>query len=143
MRISDWSSDVCSSDLTAGLGEGLARGVTVIADTVKTLSTSPGVYRMLNRRGDALYVGKARNLKRRVTNYTQPSKLPRRLQRMVAETVVMEVVETHTEVEALLLESHRINRHMPRYNVLLRSHKSVHYIRSEEHTSELQSLMRN
>ncbi len=110
------------------LGEGLARGVTVIADTVKTLSSSPGVYRMLNRKGDALYVGKARNLKRRVTSYTQISKLPRRLQRMVAETVAMEVVETHTEVEALLLESNLIKRFMPRYNVLLRDDKSFPYI---------------
>ncbi|MGF1592421.1 MAG: excinuclease ABC subunit UvrC [Kiloniellaceae bacterium] len=113
---------------TAGLGEGLARGVTVIADTAKTLSASPGVYRMLNRRGDALYVGKARNLKRRVTSYTQIAKLPRRLQRMVAETVSMEVVETHTEVEALLLESNLIKRLMPRYNVLLRDDKSFPYI---------------
>jgi hypothetical protein len=78
--------------------------------------------------GDALYVGKARNLKRRVTSYTQIAKLPRRLQRMVAETVAMEVVETHTEVEALLLESNLIKRLMPRYNVLLRDDKSFPYI---------------
>ncbi|HAD24725.1 MAG TPA: excinuclease ABC subunit C, partial [Alphaproteobacteria bacterium] len=90
--------------LGEGLGEGLARGVTVIAGTVKTLPAGPGVYRMLNRKGDALYVGKARNLKRRVTNYTQIAKLPRRLQRMVAETTRMEIVTTHTEVEALLLD---------------------------------------
>ena len=114
--------------LDATWGEGLARGVTVIADTVKTLSSSPGVYRMLNRKGDAVYVGKARNLKRRVPNYTQIAKLPRRLQRMVAETVAMEVVETHTEVEALLLESNLIKRLMPRYNVLLRDDKSFPYI---------------
>ncbi len=111
----------------AGL-RGLAHGVAVIAETVKTLAAGPGVYRMLNRRGDALYVGKARNLKRRVTAYTQMAKLPRRLQRMVAETVAMEVVETHTEVEALLLESNLIKRFMPRYNVLLRDDKSFPYI---------------
>ena len=111
----------------AGL-RGLAQGVAVIAETVKTLAAGPGVYRMLNRRGDALYVGKARNLKRRVTAYTQMAKLPRRLQRMVAETVAMEVVETHTEVEALLLESNLIKRFMPRYNVLLRDDKSFPYI---------------
>ncbi len=110
------------------LGQGLARGVAVIAETVKTLTASSGVYRMMNRRGDALYVGKARNLKRRVTAYTQIGKLPRRLQRMVAETVAMEVVETHTEVEALLLESNLIKRFMPRYNVLLRDDKSFPYI---------------
>ena len=113
---------------TGKWGEGLAQGVCVIADTVKTLSGSPGVYRMLNRRGDAVYVGKARNLKRRVSSYTQIAKLPRRLQRMVAETVAMEVVETHTEVEALLLESNLIKRLMPRYNVLLRDDKSFPYI---------------
>src|SRR3546814_8659456 len=132
-----------AAPLDGTLGEGLARGVTVIADTVRTLSASPGVYRMLNRRGDALYVGKARNLKRRVTSYTQIGKLPRRLQRMVAETVAMEVVETHTEVEALLLESTLIKRLMPRYNVLLRDDKSFPSLlltayRSEEPTSELQ-----
>ncbi len=120
-------ADVSGLD-TSMLGEGLARGVEVIAGTVKTLSASPGVYRMLNRKGDALYVGKARNLKRRVTSYTQIAKLPRRLQRMVAETVAMEVVETHTEVEALLLESNLIKRLMPRYNVLLRDDKSFPYI---------------
>ncbi|MEQ8355872.1 MAG: excinuclease ABC subunit UvrC, partial [Kiloniellaceae bacterium] len=124
-----YSGDAVAADFDlAGLGEGLARGVTVIAGTVKTLSASPGVYRMLNRKGDAVYVGKARNLKRRVTNYTQIAKLPRRLQRMVAETVAMEVVETHTEVEALLLESNLIKRLMPRYNVLLRDDKSFPYI---------------
>jgi excinuclease ABC subunit C len=117
-----------SGSIDATLGEGLARGVTVIADTVRTLSASPGVYRMLNRKGDALYVGKARNLKRRVSNYTQIGKQPRRLLRMVAETVAMEVVETHTEVEALLLESNLIKRLMPRYNVLLRDDKSFPYI---------------
>ncbi len=122
------AGEVAAASLDDGLGEGLSRGVQVIADTVKTLSSSPGVYRMLNRKGDAVYVGKARNLKRRVTNYTQISKLPRRLQRMVAETVTMEVVETHTEVEALLLESNLIKRLMPRYNVLLRDDKSFPYI---------------
>ncbi len=115
--------DVGGGPFVHDLTPGLAGGLAVIAETVKTLTASPGVYRMLNRRGDALYVGKARNLKRRVTSYTQLTKLPRRLQRMVAETVAMEVVETHTEVEALLLESNLIKRLMPRYNVLLRDDK--------------------
>ncbi len=107
----------------------LAHGIDVIKRQVKTLSNGPGVYRMLNGRGDILYVGKARNLKRRVTNYTQPLRLSIRLQRMVAETVAMEVVTTHTEVEALLLESNLIKRFRPRYNVLLRDDKSFPYIR--------------
>jgi excinuclease ABC subunit C len=83
---------------------------------------------MLSQRGDALYVGKARNLKKRVANYTHPAKLPYRLQRMIAETVSMEFVTTHTEVEALLLEANLINQLRPRYNVLLRDDKSFPYI---------------
>src|SRR3546814_8008375 len=124
-----------AAPLDGTLGEGLARGVTVIADTVRTLSASPGVYRMLNRRGDALYVGKARNLKRRVTSYTQIGKLPRRLQRMVAETVAMEVVETHTEVEALLPASNLIKRLTTSYKVLMRDDKSFPYILQVVRTS--------
>jgi excinuclease ABC subunit C len=106
----------------------LARGLAVIADALKRLPASPGVYRMLNKSGDALYVGKARNLKKRVTAYTQIGKLPERLRRMVAETVQLEVVTTNTEVEALLLEINLIKRLMPRYNVLLRDDKSFPYI---------------
>src|SRR5438552_10724820 len=106
----------------------LARGLAVIADALKQLPASPGVYRMLNKSGDALYVGKASNLKRRVTAYTQLGKLPERLRRMVAETAQLEVVTTNTEVEALLLEINLIKRLMPRYNVLLRDDKSFPYI---------------
>ncbi len=83
---------------------------------------------MLDARGDALYVGKARNLKSRVSNYLAVAELSNRLRRMVAETVSMEVVVTHTEVEALLLESNLIKRLMPRYNVLLRDDKSFPFI---------------
>ena len=104
------------------------RGVEVIAAALKNLPGSPGVYRMLNRAGDALYVGKARNLKKRVAAYTQLGKLPERLVRMVTETAQLEVVTTHTEVEALLLEINLIKRLMPRYNVLLRDDKSFPYI---------------
>jgi len=106
----------------------IARGVEVIVDALKRLPQSPGVYRMLNKSGDALYVGKARNLKKRVNAYTQIGKLPERLRRMVAETTQLEVVTTNTEVEALLLEINLIKRLMPRYNVLLRDDKSFPYI---------------
>jgi excinuclease ABC subunit C len=106
----------------------IRRGVEVIAAALKNLPGSPGVYRMLNRSGDALYVGKARNLKKRVAAYTQLGKLPERLVRMVTETAQLEVVTTHTEVEALLLEINLIKRLMPRYNVLLRDDKSFPYI---------------
>jgi excinuclease ABC subunit C len=107
---------------------GIARGLEVLRSQIRTLPASPGVYRMLNAEGEALYVGKARNLKRRVTNYTQLPRLPLRLQRMVAETEALEVVTTHTEAEALLLESNLIKRLRPRYNVLLRDDKSFPYI---------------
>lgn len=104
------------------------RGVEIIREHLKTLPQTPGVYRMLAGDGAVLYVGKARNLKRRVTNYTQVGKLPVRLQRMVAETETMEFVNTHTEVEALLLESNLIKKLMPRYNVLLRDDKTFPHI---------------
>ncbi|HLY58285.1 MAG TPA: excinuclease ABC subunit UvrC [Stellaceae bacterium] len=106
----------------------LALGAAVVRRVLRTLPPSPGVYRMLNAAGDALYVGKARNLKNRVANYAHPAMLSTRLQRMVAETVSMEIVTTHTEVEALLLEINLIKRLMPRYNVLLRDDKSFPHI---------------
>jgi excinuclease ABC subunit C len=110
------------------VGGGLGHGLEVIRDRVKTLPAGPGVYRMINARGDVLYVGKARDLKKRVSSYTQIYRLDMRLQRMVAETVTMEFVATHTEVEALLLEANLIKRYLPRYNVLLRDDKSFPYI---------------
>src|ERR1044071_5650591 len=84
---------------------GLGQGLEVIRERVKTLPNQPGVYRMINARGDVLYVGKARDLKKRVSSYTQIYRLDMRLQRMVAETATKEFVATHTEGEALLLES--------------------------------------
>ncbi len=92
------------------------------------MPAQPGVYRMLDRRGDGLYVGKARNLRNRVQNYAHPAGLSNRLRRMVAETAAVEVVVTHTEAEALLLECNMIKRLMPRYNVLLRDDKSFPFI---------------
>jgi excinuclease ABC subunit C len=106
----------------------LAEGIGVIRGVLRTLPPAPGVYRMLNAKGEPLYVGKARNLKNRVVNYTHARNLSNRLKRMVAETRAMEVVITHTEVEALLLECNLIKRLMPRYNVLLRDDKSFPYI---------------
>jgi excinuclease ABC subunit C len=107
---------------------GLGTGLEVIRERVKTLPAAPGVYRMINRRGDVLYVGKARDLKKRVSSYTQIYRLDMRLQRMVSETATMEFVATHTEVEALLLEANLIKRYLPRFNVLLRDDKSFPYI---------------
>lgn len=106
----------------------LAAGAALIKDHLPRLPQGPGVYRMLDKRGDALYVGKARSLAKRVANYCAIAKLPERLRRMVAETAALEIVSTHTEVEALLLESNLIKRLRPRYNVLLRDDKSFPYI---------------
>jgi len=92
------------------------------------MPANPGVYRMLDREGDALYVGKARSLKSRVQNYAHPAGLSNRLRRMIAETAAIEIVVTHTEAEALLLECNLIKRLMPRYNVLLRDDKSFPFI---------------
>ena len=106
----------------------IARGVKVIQQQVKLLPNAPGVYRMLDAAGDVLYVGKAQSLKKRVANYTFPAKLPHRIFRMVSETMRMEFARTHTEVEALLLESNLIKKLRPRFNVLLRDDKSFPYI---------------
>ena len=117
-----------AADEAPPAGGGMARGVAVIRAGLKTMPGRPGVYRMLDRKGDALYIGKAANLKNRVANYTHIAGLPHRLKRMVAETSSLEIIVTHTEVEALLLECNLIKRMMPRYNVLLRDDKSFPYI---------------
>ncbi|HEV7292757.1 MAG TPA: excinuclease ABC subunit UvrC, partial [Devosia sp.] len=103
-------------------------GHEVIREFVRTLPAAPGVYRMIDANGEVMYVGKARNLKARVTNYTRPEGLELRLQRMIAATVSMEFVRTETESEALLLEANLIKRLKPRFNVLLRDDKSFPYI---------------
>lgn len=106
----------------------LDAGVAAIRNVLKTLPARPGVYRMQDARGDVLYVGKARALKNRVANYTQPAKLSNRLRRMIAQTRSMTVVTTNNEAEALLLEAQLIKRFRPAYNVLLRDDKSFPYI---------------
>lgn len=106
----------------------LEAGVAAIRNVLKTLPTRPGVYRMTDARGDVLYVGKARALKHRVTNYTQVTRLSKRLQRMVAQTRGMTIVTTGSEAEALLLEAQLIKRYRPPYNVLLRDDKSFPFI---------------
>jgi excinuclease ABC subunit C len=106
----------------------LEAGVAAIRNVLKTLPSKPGVYRMYDARGDVLYVGKAKALKNRVTNYTQVERLPNRLRRMVAQTRSMTIVTTNSEAEALLLEAQLIKRYRPAYNVLLRDDKSFPFI---------------
>jgi excinuclease ABC subunit C len=106
----------------------IAAGVAAIRNVLKTLPVRPGVYRMQDAKGDVLYVGKAKALKNRVTSYTQFTKLPKRLSRMVSQTRSMTIVTTRTEAEALLLEAQLIKRFRPPYNVLLRDDKSFPFI---------------
>jgi excinuclease ABC subunit C len=103
-------------------------GVAAIRETLSTLPTRPGVYRMQDARGDVLYVGKARALRNRVSNYVQVDRLSRRLQRMISQTRSMTIVTTESEAEALLLEAQLIKRFRPPYNVLLRDDKSFPFI---------------
>ena len=124
-------SDVEARDLLENEPQaesGFAQGAAVIESQLKVLPAGPGVYRMLDRQGNALYVGKARSVKKRVASYIQLPRLSTRIRRMVAETAQLEVVQTHTEVEALLLELNLIKKLKPRYNVLLRDDKSFPYI---------------
>ncbi len=106
----------------------LAAGIAAIREVQVTLKPKPGVYRMLDARGDVLYVGKARVLKNRVANYLQVERLPLRLKRMVSQTRGMTIVTTNSEADALLLEAQLIKRFRPPYNVLLRDDKSFPFI---------------
>lgn len=106
----------------------LTRGTEAIQAFVRHLSGQPGVYRMMDEEGKVLYVGKAKNLKNRVTSYTHPEKLSLRIQRMISLTHKMEFVVTHTEAEALLLEANLIKTLKPRFNILFRDDKSFPYI---------------
>src|SRR3954467_2639407 len=108
--------------------DSVQRGTEVIRHFWTTLPNAPGVYRMLDGKGDVLYVGKAKSLKNRVGSYARGQAHSNRLARMVADTAAMEFVTTATETEALLLEANLIKQLKPRYNVLLRDDKSLPYI---------------
>jgi excinuclease ABC subunit C len=109
-------------------GEETVSGPEAIARYVKHLGPGPGVYRMLDRAGEVIYVGKARNLKNRVQNYARLAGHNNRIAAMIRSTVSMEFVNTATEAEALLLEANLIKRFKPRYNVSFRDDKSFPYI---------------
>ena len=104
------------------------KGQEIIKLISKTLPNKAGVYQMENEKGEILYIGKAKNLAKRVINYTSLNNLTRRLQRMVSMTKQMNFFVTNTEIEALLLECNLIKRHKPRFNIILRDDKSFPYI---------------
>ncbi|MEO1282600.1 MAG: excinuclease ABC subunit UvrC, partial [Pseudomonadota bacterium] len=108
--------------------EPIRTGPEIISGYLKTLPSSPGVYRMLNTDGDVIYVGKARSLKARVSNYARLGGHTNRIARMITSTASMEFVTVRTEAEALLLEANLIKRFRPRFNVLMRDDKSFPYI---------------
>ncbi len=114
-------------DLAAGAGP-LAAGRAAILRHVKTAPSAPGVYRMVDAHGAVLYVGKAKNIRKRITSYARPTGYDPRIERMIAATAALEFVSTKTETEALLLEANLIKRLRPRFNVLLRDDKSFPYI---------------
>jgi excinuclease ABC subunit C len=109
-------------------GEESVSGPEAIARYVKHLGPGPGVYRMMDKAGEVIYVGKARNLKNRVQNYARLAGHTNRIAAMIRSTVTMEFVNTATEAEALLLEANLIKRFKPRYNVSFRDDKSFPYI---------------
>ena len=114
-------------DLAAGAGP-LAAGRAAILRHVKHAPSAPGVYRMVDAHGAVLYVGKAKNIRKRITSYARPTAYDPRIERMIAATASLEFVSTRTETEALLLEANLIKRLRPRFNVLLRDDKSFPYI---------------
>jgi excinuclease ABC subunit C len=112
----------------ADLAGPLAAGRAAILASVKHAPAAPGVYRMLDAAGEVLYVGKAKNIRKRVVAYARPTGHDTRIERMIAATVSLEFVTTATETEALLLEANLIKRLRPRFNVLMRDDKSFPYI---------------
>ncbi|MEA2907437.1 MAG: excinuclease subunit [Alphaproteobacteria bacterium] len=117
--------DLSGDDAAAGT---LAAGRAAILREARHAPSSPGVYRMIDAAGEVLYVGKAKNIKKRILAYARPTGYDSRIERMIAATVSLEFVSTATETEALLLEANLIKRLRPRFNVLLRDDKSFPYI---------------
>lgn len=120
-------SEESSLELGDGAGPSAA-GRAVLLRHAKLAPSAPGVYRMLDAAGEVLYVGKAKNIRKRITSYTRPTGHDTRIERVIASTAAVEFVTTATETEALLLEANLIKRLRPRFNVLLRDDKSFPYI---------------
>jgi len=106
----------------------LEQGKKIIKDKIPLIPKNPGVYRMISKKGEILYIGKAKNIPNRLKSYVTESNLPIRTERMLSLTKNLEVTTTSNESEALLLEANLIKKHKPRYNILLRDDKSFPYI---------------
>jgi excinuclease ABC subunit C len=128
LREDEEESSLSELDLSDAAVGTLAAGRGAIARALKHAPSRPGVYRMADAKGEVLYVGKAKNIKKRIAAYTRPTGHDSRITRMIAGTVTMEFVTTKTETEALLLEANLIKRLRPRFNVLLRDDKSFPFI---------------
>ena len=115
-------------------------GSELIGSLLTNLPRGPGVYRMTDAHGKPLYVGKAKNLHKRVATYARPKRLPERIQLMISKTAEIEIVSTKSEVEALLLESNLIKTMKPRYNIILRDDKSFPYILLRKNTKWAQLI---
>ena len=128
LREEDEDSSLPELEMESAPAGTLAAGRAAIAQFAKLAPSASGVYRMIDTQGDVLYVGKAKNIRKRVTAYARPTGHDSRISRMIAATVSLEFVSTKTETEALLLEANLIKRLRPRFNVLLRDDKSFPYI---------------
>jgi len=128
LREEDEESSLPEIELESGPTGTLAAGRAAILRFAKVAPFAPGVYRMIDAQEDVLYVGKAKNIKKRVTAYARPTGHDSRISRMIAATATLEFVSTKTETEALLLEANLIKRLRPRFNVLLRDDKSFPFI---------------
>ena len=128
LREEEEDSSLPELDIDTAPAGTLAAGRVAITRLAKLAPSAPGVYRMIDAQGDVLYVGKAKNIRKRVTAYARPTGHDSRISRMIAATASLEFVSTKTETEALLLEANLIKRLRPRFNVLLRDDKSFPYI---------------
>ncbi|MDA0782282.1 MAG: excinuclease ABC subunit UvrC [Rickettsiales bacterium] len=106
----------------------IKNGIKIIKKHLEAMPTSPGIYKMIDEGGTVLYVGKAKNLAKRVVNYTRPERLEYRIQAMISNVKKVEFITTKTEAEALLLESNLIKKFEPRYNILLKDGKTYPFI---------------
>ena len=124
----DMSDDVLSTDDAPETPESVKRGVAVIRQYWKHAPNTPGVYRMIAENGEVLYVGKAKNVRKRVASYTRLAGHVNRIARMISATASMIFISVETETDALLLEANLIKQLKPRFNVLMRDDKSFPYI---------------